>query len=178
RSRRLLVLGFVLGLLGLAFVPQLLERFENLSTLEWRLNQYRQYWDLFVQQPIMGYGLGVSVRIGGFWDLSLQDVHNDFLRMAVEAGVLGFVAYLTLVVLTIRQGWVWYREARDEWFKALAAAFFALSIAYAMMALTTNILRDTVVQWIFWIFAGAISYMSSWGSQTADAHSARLGIRD
>jgi O-antigen ligase len=174
RSRQLVVAVVLFSLLAVILMPQIQERFADLRTFSWRLAQIRRYWDLFLQKPITGYGLGVTLGIGGIWQGQTPDAHNDFIRMSVETGVAGAAAYLGLIATCGWQGWLCYSRAQDEWAKALSAAFLALVVAYAVTALTTNILRNTVTQWLFWTFAGATFSMSSQTPRGVDSISGML----
>lgn len=71
------------------------------------------------EHPVWGFGLG---NFAGFYpqyrsfytDLFVNELHNDYLQLLVETGVLGFAAGMWFVLTLIRGGVKVFRGPRDE----------------------------------------------------------------
>ena len=99
RSRILAAIISIATLLGLAIfvglnaVNGLLEQQVNYSALE-RIRLYALGYDLWLQNPIIGYGWGSSEEIlSGHTSLGLQypHFHSSYVQLLVELGLLGFL---------------------------------------------------------------------------------------
>ena len=82
-------------------------------------------WDYFLHSPVMGVGWGNFVDLYGS-DLTslvppgLYAVHNIYLQLLAETGLVGFVAFFYLVVQSWRQAWSQWRSSLDSLDRALA----------------------------------------------------------
>lgn len=81
--------------------------------------------------------------------------HNDFVRSFVEGGIAGLIVYLFVIaylfVFLIRNYLDSKNQDRKNFFLVMLALFFSLVIA----SLSDNVIRNTPLQWIFWITLGA-----------------------
>ncbi|MBI4276718.1 O-antigen ligase family protein [Candidatus Uhrbacteria bacterium] len=85
------------------------ERLEQRSTIE-RTQGYREAWQLFKAHPILGVGIGNYTNAvhdelrpnDPAW--SYQPVHNVFVLILAELGVLGFLLFITPFVPRILRG--------------------------------------------------------------------------
>lgn len=84
------------------------ERLEIKSTAE-RLDYFNQAWQLIKKHPLVGVGLGnytlaahneINQALRS-WDY--QPVHNIYLLILVELGIVGFIAWLALIFLLIKK---------------------------------------------------------------------------
>ncbi|MFC7582733.1 O-antigen ligase family protein [Nonomuraea antimicrobica] len=62
------------------------------NSVVWRFDHWEQALGLMERNPVTGTGLGTTKM------LIIKEVHNDYLRAAVETGLLGLIAYLALLV--------------------------------------------------------------------------------
>ncbi len=76
---------------ALSFMTVYEER--GLSVDEWRLNQFEEAMHHFYDSPLVGLGIGNYVRI------TPHEIHNTYLSLLVETGVLGFASYALLLLL-------------------------------------------------------------------------------
>ena len=67
---------------------------------EERADVWPEYWEMFTSNPILGVGLGV----GWLTNSILQEPHNLALELLAETGLVGFGAFLTVLVVIIRSG--------------------------------------------------------------------------
>jgi len=78
------------------------ERLESLSVSE-RVNGYEQFDDVFLKNPVTGVGAGgytaaLSVIFPGQSTWAYQPVHNVFLLMLAETGLLGFLVFFGWII--------------------------------------------------------------------------------
>ena len=78
------------------------------DSIEDRIYPAIRAWEMFLDAPITGKGVGVTSRP------SLGDgTHNMYLLLMAEQGFLGLMLYLSLIGLLARRGWTLAREAGD-----------------------------------------------------------------
>lgn len=109
RYRRLVNLKWILGLfavLVLAFSSVIIERFSELETRErWsgmntaegRIEYWKKIIPLIADKPIIGYGLGTTAEVVEKRFGSDDMPHNDFVRLALEIGVIGALLYFVFL---------------------------------------------------------------------------------
>lgn len=158
RSVLLPILGVAL-VIGVLAVPTIGARFSDLSdtatasgepvnSLEWRL----QTWDQAlssVNNPMIGMGLRSSDQLTEANKLP----HNDFVRMYVELGVVGLLAYLWLLVSSWRVAASAIRVAADDFGRSLAVGFAGIAVGFLVLSLVSNLMSQLVLLWYFAIVA-------------------------
>ena len=91
-----------------------------------RLLLWGTAWDFFVHSPIVGIGWGNFVTLYGSylnfsWILpGILDVHNLYLQLLTETGILGFAAFFSLMFLAGREARRQWRAARSDLGRALS----------------------------------------------------------
>jgi O-antigen ligase len=95
------------------------------------------------------------------------------LRIALETGVFGFLAYFMLLLATLIQLFVLYRKEKNPLSKDFGLFILALFIALLSFSQTNNTLRETVTQWTLWILIAA-SLAIYQLSERKSAHSTRI----
>jgi putative inorganic carbon (HCO3(-)) transporter len=167
QSKRLLVGLVVVGACLLLLFPSLGGRFAELgteaeeasfrperSTLEWRLSYWADVFPLAKENPITGIGLGVTSEATE----SQRAPHNDFLRAYVETGIIGFVAYLSMLVSLIALGRRAVRVAPlHSLDRGVAVGFKGCTVAFVAVSLVANVMSNVVILWYFFAFAAAAS---------------------
>jgi putative inorganic carbon (hco3(-)) transporter len=96
----------VLVVLGLGDNAALQDRLQDNSPVEFRFAAYRAGWNMFLQRPIQGWGAGqlqaeLPDQIEGFHGEAFA-VHNTYLELLVEHGLLGFALYVWILVELFR----------------------------------------------------------------------------
>ena len=79
---------------------------ENWAVLE-RLSQWYAGWTMFLDNPILGVGIGnynaaYDVYRLDQWPVALGHAHNHYLTIAAESGFLGFLAYVFFWIVVFR----------------------------------------------------------------------------
>lgn len=149
-QRGRVIAGAVVALVALAFVAwvgasRAIERFSGLKspevTLSRRASMSRGAAHIFFDYPMMGSGLGTLVdvypRYETAYDGKLVDhVHNDYMELLAETGLLGGVCALAFL-------WLMYRSARKS-FAAEQSRFSRGLHAGAIVAVSGLLLHSSV----------------------------------
>ena len=113
-----------------------------------RVELWNTAWGMFMSSPLIGKGFNTFQS--GKW----RDTHNFYLKLLAELGVLGLGTFLFLCYRAFITAWRLYKEADDDFFKAIGLGFSACVIS----AMLTNGFGD---RWsylplgaYFWIFLG------------------------
>lgn len=91
----------------------------------------------------------------------LENVHNTYLNIAVELGLLGLLAYFAWLV---RIGWdvavEWHRRRRSTF--AMTVGIGASLSGYSLQALTVSQYRVQIIFATFFVLAGAAAALRAW----------------
>jgi len=166
QSKRLLG-GVVLACLcALLFVPQLLNRVTGAtdistiqsvggnsnSSLGWRLSYWTDVLPLANANPVTGIGLNMTQ----YETDAAKQPHNDFLRAYVETGLLGFGAYVALIIAMLGLG----RRAVQTSYagtldRGVAAGFWGVATAFALVSVAANVISNVALLWYVFAFGAA-----------------------
>ena len=171
RSRALLVVVAVVGVLALGLVPSLTARLANPLGEGGSFADRVDLWTGTLEQwtaisAAEGSPFGTALtRFTGLGPGSVEfltmrvrefpiTAHNDYLRVLVEYGLFGLTLYLALLVLLVRLAFRVWRETVDKTYAVVALAFLALALANPIMSITDHIFAQTANQVYFWTLAG------------------------
>ncbi len=128
------------------------------SSVRWRFLQWEEMYEAYAKRPITGYGAGTETLVHekeqGFY-AGNPYTHNDFLKAAVETGILGALAYTTLIFTAAVLLFKKYLKAKFKFSKNLTLVILALFLAETAFSLTSNIFLGTATQWTLWALIGA-----------------------
>ena len=84
------------------------DRFEEQSPVEFRIAMYRAGWEMFLEKPVFGWGIRdmqaeLASRVDDFHQEEFF-LHNAYLEILVQHGLLGIALYLWIVVDLVRLG--------------------------------------------------------------------------
>ncbi|HET6953453.1 MAG TPA: O-antigen ligase family protein [Acidimicrobiales bacterium] len=140
-----------LGLLARSDVPvfERLTRFEEgdagvNSSVDDRTDLNEEVVQSFDQVLVVGNGMNVGSARG---EQSAGDVHNMYLKLVFEIGVLGAAALVFLLGVTLKQAWLLMRSTRGSPLHATVVALFGSVIA----ALTFAFFQPINTQRYFWL---------------------------
>lgn len=140
-SQRVTIVG-IAALIALALVTWLgagkvVERFSNLRasevTLSRRASMVRGATHMFAAYPIHGAGLGTLVSVypkfETYYDGNVVDhVHNDYIEILAEMGILGGICGLTFLWILLRDAKTYFFAEQGHFSRALhAGAVVALA---------------------------------------------------
>jgi O-antigen ligase len=139
---------FILALIVLAaLMPTIQKRFsevekrkqEDLSSWQWRIQQWKQTADFVREDPVVGKGIGVFEIV---FDIG---VHNDYLRIAYETGFSGLLSYVGLLLYLLFAAIARLRRATDQEEINRYKLAASLVIAFMLMSFSDNLLRGTII---------------------------------
>lgn len=92
-------------------------------------------------------------------DIDIAHAHNQWLQTALDLGIPGLIAYLSVWLLTAVMLWQTWQQAKDPWLKALALGMAASLAAYFVYAMTDTIALGGRPGFIFWLLIGLVNSM-------------------
>ena len=118
------------------------------NSFVWRVDYWSQSLELVQDDPVSGIGLKVTQSVTD----EAKAPHNDFLRVYVEAGVLGLIAYLGLLAALVHRARSALRAARagpGGLDRGLAVGFAGCLGAFLVFSIGGNLISQVVVLWSF-----------------------------
>jgi putative inorganic carbon (hco3(-)) transporter len=147
-----------LSLTNIPLVSRITDRNEDADSINWRLSVAEETIPIIRSKPFFGYGYGTfeSVRINNRSLVHELDdsaeAHNEYLRFALELGIIGFIAFIylmsSLIVTTLRAG------KSTKKLENLVHIVGWMSVI-ALASLSDNLLRHTPVMWLTFSYWGA-----------------------
>jgi O-antigen ligase len=162
RKSLLVALPVVAGA-ALFLVPDIYIRFSTISldpTASSVGNRFL-YWDValefFRSSPLLGVGFGAGNLRTGYQVIgTYAQVHNDYLRLLVDTGLMGFTAYLVLMLAVAFESYSAHRSIRNPYLKQLAAAFLAIWMALLVVRVSDNVITNSTNQFAVWALAAVV----------------------
>ncbi len=160
----LMVAGFGLLLFYLASLS-FQERFNTLfqsdpyGSISWRIGLYRDSISYIAESPIVGQGVGLAeIIIANNRDFRLgaTQPHNDYIRLALDGGVIGMGIYLLLIIMLLLELIRLYKKENRTRLKMLNIFILAFAASLYAMSIGDNILNDTTLEWHFWALVGGL----------------------
>jgi O-antigen ligase len=110
-----------------------------------------------LQQPLLGYGVGTSNEIilknrGPLAGSS--DAHNDYLRVALDAGLIGLFGFLFLIISLLMKLAKIYLKQKKPRLKTLSFVILMITGGFYIISFGDNILANTALQWALWALLG------------------------
>ena len=156
-TRRRLAVIALAGIAGIAMTPAVRGRFADVfdrksaefnafvgeNSLEWRIGHWQRAIDVSAPRRVTGLGPGIVEA----QSVGHKPMHNDYLRAWVEFGGVGVLAYVflfgTMIAIVV---FAWRRVRTGTERAVVLAAAGAIGVAL-VMALTDNLLTQSVVLW-------------------------------
>lgn len=153
-TNRVLVEQFNVDVMSSSLVRRLTDTQSQDSSYQFRLQLWREMSPKVAERPIFGHGLGSfsKLREQQIFDFFQgTEAHNDYLRLAVETGVLGLLAYMVLLGAVVRRLVVVVRRTANTPLGVQALGLLAFTLALVFMSVFDNLLQATAVMWAFWM---------------------------
>jgi putative inorganic carbon (HCO3(-)) transporter len=165
----LLAVGGIIGFWGVDKFLETLSAGVSLAGLEGRLEVWSRAIYMIQDFPFTGVGIGLFGDVADtlypfFLSLpgSVPHAHNLFLQIAVDMGIPGLIAWLSILLIMLALSWQLYRFARlrgDHWSAGLGAGLFcsqlALIVHGLLDAVTWGAVRPVPIVWALWGLACA-----------------------
>jgi len=143
------------SLQGTQIGPQ--EALGAINTMQWRLIFWNDMLPFIPASPWIGHGLGSFDNLAATTRIGLHiAAHNDYLRILVETGIIGFVLFLWLQWRVLLGAWKVHRWYLKQWQSVFAVAFIGLYTAILSVSFVDNVLSFHTLGWYLWAYAGII----------------------
>jgi len=133
------------------------------KTIVWRLGWSEMGMAMFKSHPILG--IGTANFMVQYHKYTVPTVpkapilmHNSFVQVLVENGILGLFTYIGLYLVSLWNCWRVMRHSNDRWLHAMSVTFFAITIGFGLFALTSNVLENEDY-WILFAFSVITLYL-------------------
>lgn len=144
--------GLVGSLAVAPFVP--ISRFQPSYVLQSVITRFEK-WDPILSSldvaSVLGAGKGSLTVVSG-----VEEAHNFYLRVFVEAGILGLLALLTTLVLIVAAGYTISRKSRDPVVASIGVAAFCATLSVAVASLFQDALINVKLAESYWLLVGAL----------------------
>jgi O-antigen ligase len=154
KHRKLLVVLPIVLLLLVTLLPTVSQRFSDIdlerlderssNTLAGRIDVWKASAEVFATRPWLGSGYGAGrSNVGANSARYASLLHNDYLAVLVQTGVIGLSAFLLWqgqwLVALLRV----HRTSQYAFDQALALAVFAMLVASLIVRVTDNVIETT-----------------------------------
>ncbi len=155
RSQRLAIAGLTLVILPLAGLGVLQlrstrvmnQRVGNVANVVGRFSTWKAVAGQGLKNPVFGIGLNntrdVLAEVSGEEgaDAVYGTVHNSFLTVFAELGLVGLLSYLAILVTLAQTGYLLYRQGKGRLERWRGVTIIAVLIAYQLPGLFANTLQ-------------------------------------
>lgn len=130
-----------------------------------RLVAWSKAFHLIKESPIIGHGFFTFryIKVEKYEDEAAKAhgshgmaVHNGFLNILVNAGVVGLLTFLIFMACEMKMCWYYFRTGKDPFWRGLALGLFAASISLLFVNMTGTRLYDRQMVAYFWILLAAL----------------------
>lgn len=134
------------------------------DSIIWRQVMWSDMYNKALTRPIIGFGTGtieiIVEEVRGV-ALGALEVHNDYIRIFVELGIIGLITYILFILSILYSLIIRIKSRQDTLF--LVMNFIVLAIY--LSSIWDNLLRQTAVMWMFFAILGAVFKYHSIRSQ-------------
>ncbi len=167
----LVLLGLILLIplhLKIVDMERLESRVYQVGPVYDRINLYHTYLAMFKDRPFLGFGFANFNRYSHEYFskrkrddpyvVSIPTIHDTFAGTLVELGGVGFLVFISILMLIFRKSLFLFRQLKGEGFmsKGIVVAFWAMAIAYIINAFFIDMKYHLFHNVIFYLLAGII----------------------
>ncbi|PLX28102.1 hypothetical protein C0583_02620 [Candidatus Parcubacteria bacterium] len=169
RFRSLLIAFLVFIIAFYIFVPVVQNRVNDLfnsspdSSISWRKTLWKDALGYYQEKPITGFGTGLAQTLilsKRGEEMGSPDPHNDYLKIALENGILGLASYLLLIISLLITLLEHFKKNTHSAVVNISLLLLAISASLFVMSLADNILRNTALMWAYWSILGGFFAVS------------------
>jgi putative inorganic carbon (HCO3(-)) transporter len=146
---------------------------DDKGSAESRIPLMKLAFRIIEDNPVLGVGANnFSVVMDRYLTSDFREgwlftVHNKYLLVLSETGIVGLLAFLAFLVNALRKGWQCWVH-RDPLLSPLALGFTA-GIAGHMLHMTVDVFRGRPTQQLLWLVAGLLAAMLTICRSTSNA---------
>ena len=149
------------------------------SNLE-RLNRWKSAFEMFKEKPVFGWGPGVyAFEYAPFqrsYDKTIistnagdgGNAHSEYLGPLSEAGILGMLTFLGVIITTIITAVRTYKQAQSKRIKNLVLVAFLGIVSYYIHGVLNNFLDTDKISALFWGMTAIIVVSDIYFKQLSD----------
>ncbi len=170
KFRKLLVAAALVFLLFYLSSVSFQDRFntifngDNSGSIAWRWRLYYDGFSYVKEHPVSGYGVGLAEEViarNRDFRLGATQPHNDYMRLALEGGLVSLSLYSLLIIILIVRFLKFYRLEKRARLRIINIFMFSLACSIYLASFGDNILSDTALEWHFWTLVGALFAVQS-----------------
>jgi len=137
------------------------------SNLE-RINRWKCAVRMFQERPIVGWGPGTYMfqyapfqhsqdrTIISTNAANLGNAHSEYLGLLAEAGFLGMLSFIIIIIVTLVVGFRLYHNSNDTYTREITLFLLLGLITYYLHAFLNNFLDTDKISSLFWGFMAII----------------------
>lgn len=157
----LLTILVIIGIVVLQ-IPSLRHRIDTIDDNNFQSNAERlliwhSAWNMFLDHPITGVGLGNYEKAYKEQYISpkakepkLSHAHNNFLQVLADRGIIGFVGFIYLFGYILYSSYRNYLKTKNLW----ALGIFLVTISLLLQGLTEYNAGNSAVTRMYWFLVG------------------------
>lgn len=154
-----LVHKFNYSLQSNTLISRLTERSDEADSFSWRLSLIQETTPIIMTRPILGFGFGTFPIV---WEANRgarhmyddsAESHNDYLRLLLETGAIGFIAYLMFFASLFTKI---VQRMKTPACQENHLMLLGWICAFIIVSVSDNMLHHTAVMWLTWLWWGLI----------------------
>lgn len=122
-----------------------------------RLLAWQEAWETFIENPIIGIGFGKKLAFDYFGyptKIEMRDLHNNFISIALQMGILGFISFGLIQALFVAKSIKIFKKFDD--IKPIVLGYIACFILFLVSANFGVYFDINLFVISFWIFMGVV----------------------
>ena len=136
-------------------------RIDPYGSIQFRLSLWKDSYTYFQEKPLLGHGTDSAPTLIKSKRPSAGSVHphNDYIKFALENGLIGLAAYLLLALALLNQLVIFLRNEKRPRMRTTIFLVLALSASLYIVSLGDNMFKNTSLMWSFWTLLGGLMAM-------------------
>lgn len=177
KERKILVLLAIILVSWQSFVPHAVtervtmthqENGELDASAEERVAIWQDAAQMFSEDPVFGTGFNTYAYLGRY--MGYKDTHNYYLKILIEMGLAGLLAFLWLLGAACKMPWRLFRLAKDPFMSALGCGLFAMMICVLVVNFFGDRWTFLQVNGFLWVLLGLAARGLRVVSQEKESH--------
>lgn len=147
-----------------SFIKATAKRLQSLSVFmedesaAFRILAWQEAWKSFQASPLVGIGFGHKLTFDYFGypvKINIRDLHNNFIGIALQMGILGSLSFVAFNIIFIRRAYRKFKAA-SPYFRPYILGFFACYLLFLISANFGIYFDINLLVIFFWMFLGVI----------------------